>query len=211
MSCGLTLNLDVCKGKSFSKVISWGVAPVVIRPIAGITKGWPTLLDAPSHGLTSDWPFAIVNVEGMTQINARGLPPAAEEYISGRVVDADTVEVLSIDSTKFSSYTSGGQLTYASRPSLAGVTAELQVRKKAGSPLLLRLTSDPDGGIYLDDSTGLVTIYITPEQTAGLSFKVAEYEMEVRTPPSAYAPAGDCYTLIKGIFVAGYEIVTPAI
>jgi len=68
--------------------------------ITGITKADPAVVTATAHGFEDGWQVYINDVSGMTEINGF--------YVRVANKDANTFECYGIDTTKFTTYTSGG-------------------------------------------------------------------------------------------------------
>ena len=68
--------------------------------ITGITKADPAVVTATAHGFEDGWQVYINDVSGMTEINGFSVRVANK--------DANTFECYGIDTTKFTTYTSGG-------------------------------------------------------------------------------------------------------
>lgn len=73
------------------------------KTITGITKANPARVTATAHGFSSGAIVQITGVVGMTEINSR--------YAMVNVVDANTFDAYGIDSTGFTTYSSGGSAT----------------------------------------------------------------------------------------------------
>jgi hypothetical protein len=69
---------------------------------------------------------------------------------------------------------------------LTGYTAELLIRPKAGSPVLLRRLSTDNGEIVLGTTNGLITLRVTDEETLLLtSWKAGSYVLNLTAPSGA--------------------------
>lgn len=119
--------ITIRKGKTLAFLLRWGTVPIVYRPITGITQAAPAVVTAPSHGLVSGWPAAIVSVRGMVEINAQRFPPGESEYRPATVLTADTVEFNDINAADYHAYKAGGYLQYNTPHSLSGYTGRLSV------------------------------------------------------------------------------------
>lgn len=86
---------------------------------------------------------------------------------------------------------------------LTGYTAALQVRETAAesSPVLLEVGSVlPETGIVITPSTGTITITITDEETAALTFKKGVYDLLLS------APDGTKRRLMQGSFTVSPRV-----
>ena len=193
-----TMNLTMVKGKSFMRTIYWGLEPLQFRTVTGVSKTAPVTLTVPNHGLPASWPIAITDVAGMSEINAKAKVPLPDEYLIASRVDQDTLTIPNLSAVGFSNYTSGGLIRFATPANLTGCSALFQARRKPGSPVLLEMSTVEGGGVFLDVENSRILLYTSPEQTETLGFKVAQYELELRPPPTQYAPAGDVYPIMRG-------------
>lgn len=80
-----------------------GPATAAAKTITAATKANPIKLTITAHGLAEGTPVVISAIVGMTEANGKAGVV--------RVVDANNVEIPGVDSTNFSTYTSGGSLT----------------------------------------------------------------------------------------------------
>jgi hypothetical protein len=74
---------------------------------------------------------------------------------------------------------------------LSGALARLQIRQRAGSPVLISATTQ-NGGILIDQPTGRITITFHSDATELLSMRRAKYDLEVQYP------SGDTVRVIQG-------------
>jgi hypothetical protein len=67
---------------------------------------------------------------------------------------------------------------------LTGASAQMQIRQRIGSPVLIDLDTGPDDGITLSGVTGMIDILIPWEVTAALAVRKAVYDLFVTFPHS---------------------------
>jgi hypothetical protein len=113
----------------------------------------------------------------MTQINASN-PVKEKEAVYATVVDADHVELNTVNSSLYSAYLSGGYLQFNTPHSLTGYTARMSIRDEVGGTSLLSLTTE-NGGIVLDDVAKTITLNISAAATAELTFETGTYDLEM--------------------------------
>lgn len=106
------IDFEIVKGKTFRAVVQWETDPIIYKEITVISKTAPVRITAPGHGMPDGRKCAITNVRGMTEINAVANSVTDRDRRPVTVIDADTVEINSIDATGFHAYTSGGILQY---------------------------------------------------------------------------------------------------
>lgn len=173
MSAPIKLNLKVYQGATFRETLRWESSTKVYKPISGITKSAPIVINAVGHGIPVGWRTKVTNVAGMTEINS------SDTYHTVTEVTADTVTINAINALGYKDYTSGGVLEYNEPVALAGYTGRMQIRGKlTDSEVILELTTE-NGGIIIDDVAKTVTIVITAAQSTLLNFTSAVYSLEL--------------------------------
>ena len=173
MSSPIKLNLKVYQGATFREPLRWESSTKVYKPISGITKSAPIVINAVGHGIPVGWRTKVTNVVGMTDINS------AEVYHIVTEVTSDTVTINAVNALGFKDYISGGVLEYNAPVELAGYIGRMQIRSNLTDPeVILELTS-ANGGIVIDDVAKVITIVITAAQSALLNFASAAYSLEL--------------------------------
>lgn len=199
MSCAATADFVFWQGKTFKRVARWESKPYLYKAITGITKAAPTVVTAVGHGIPDGWRVAVVSVQGMTEINARGAPPRESDFKLATVLSSSTVELNEINSYEFTTYTSGGYLQLYTPVDLTGYIARLTIKDKVGGTVLLALTSS--SGIVLDNTAKTITITVTATQTAAMSWVTGVYELEMESP------TGEVTGLLEGSIEVKREVV----
>lgn len=172
-------DLVIYKGSTFTRVVRWASLPYVYTPITAITKAAPVVITAAAHGLRTGWPAAVVSPGGMRQIKAKRSPPLESDMHRVTRVDVDRVSFNEVDSTSFTTYTSGGSLASFTPVDLAGFTARMMVRSTAedtGTPLL-SLVSPTD--IVLDNTEHTITVTIDAATTAAITWEDGVFDLEL--------------------------------
>lgn len=179
------------KGATYKQVLRWETTPRTYANITAITKAGPAVLTIPTHGLPDGWRVdRIVAVGGMKEINTHQL--SAGQFVRtgfGRqfprgfkatVVDSNTIKLLDVNSSSFSTYTTGGQIEYYTPVNLAGYVARMQIRPSASSSTILASLTSAGGDITLDNTAKTITIQIAATATAAYTFRsgVASLELE---------------------------------
>lgn len=181
----------IAQGATFNPRIQYSQPdPISVVDIGDITNSGRAHVTAEGHGLTTDWRVYILGVKGMTRINhqSEALADPFSAY-RARVLDADTIEI-DVDTTRFGTYISSGELRYRPPVDLTGFTARMQIRKDIDdAEPLLELTTE-NGGLALGGSTGVVEILITASDSADLDpddFESAVYDLELVDPSTSPA------------------------
>ena len=169
------LNFKVYQGSTFLQQLRWESETKTYIPITSITKTAPVQITVNSAQNLPPvgWRVRVTNVSGMKEIN---MPEDTYYLLTNK--NAATIELNSVNSTGYSTYTSGGILEFNTPVSLAGYTARMQIRKKLkDTEAVLTLTTE-NGGIVFDNNLKTITITMTAEQTAALTFNSAVYDLE---------------------------------
>lgn len=169
----------IIRGSTFSRVIRWESSPLIYKPITAITKAGPMVISAASHGVPDGWRVTIASAGGIRQANSKQWPPRPSDFKKATVLTAGTLALNDVDSTNFTTYTSGGNLVYYTPVDLAGYTARMMIRstpEATGTPLL-SLVSPTD--IVLDNTAKTITITIAADVTEDFTWNAGSYDLEV--------------------------------
>jgi hypothetical protein len=202
-------NLTILQGKTFSKVFRWESGPLIHKPISAISiaEGAPRLT-VTAHGLRDGWRVAVTRVKGMTGINAKSAPPKQSDYRQVTVVSNDIIEFnrttpVDEQGREWPAYSGGGFIQYNTPVDLEGYSARLVITDTQRN-LLMELTS-ADGDIILDNDEHTITVTMTAEASAAISWSKALYELELTSPTGVVPP------FLRGIVTVTREIaVDPA-
>lgn len=187
--------LVIQRGNSFRLNVRWQQERWGYRTITAIAQSAPVRLTVPQHGIPAGWPAAITGVKGMSALNADDVPPKERAFRPVDVLDADTLELNHIDATGFTPYSSGGQVCFYLPVELDGYRAQMTIISGCGEALpLLQLTSEGNG-IEIDPQQAVIRLLLTPDMTATLSHKTANYFLNL------ISPAGDVDTVMAGRIV----------
>ena len=130
-----TVQLTIRKGSTFLWTLLPETATQKYIPITAITMT-PTgvRLTAASHGLVEGWCFLISRCKGLTRLNmADEGSPRASDYFQANVIDADTVEINTSNTTGDKSYTGGGVLQYGIPMDLIGCVVRAKIIPTEGA------------------------------------------------------------------------------
>ncbi len=168
--------LTIKQGETFRKKWTWCSGANVTKAIAAMTKGFPTLLTVTAHGLPNGpIPVGIVNVADL----ATASPLPADRIIATKV-DTNTISI-DIDSSDFSTYTSGGVLVYTSPMDLTSYLGRCMFRQTIGSATAIVDVDHTDGGIVLGTTEGTVELVLTAAQTTALALGAMVFDLEVES------------------------------
>ena len=193
-------NITILQGKTYKHAIYWEDETYTYKPITAITKGAPVVITSPAHGLTDGWPVVVVSAGGMTQINAENNPPKDKEYKQVTKVGVDTVSLNTVNSSWFSTYTSGGYLQFRTPHPLIGVTARMTIKDKVGGTILAE-----SGGLTplitmsVDDATKTIEFSMTATDTAAITWRRGVYEVEAVDGTTVYSLLSGSVAVIREI------------
>jgi hypothetical protein len=201
MTC--PFNITIRQGKTLTLVVRFEALPYLYKAITAITKAAPAVLTVTGHGIPDGWRVAPVSVQGMTEINAKldgQKRPRLDSYVKATVVDANTISLNEVNSSDFSTYTTGGYLQLFTPVNITGYLARMTVRNKVGGTALLTLTSPAD--IVLDTTKRTFTITVPAATTALMTWRSGVYDFEVE------APDGTVTELLSGNVTVIPEVTT---
>lgn len=186
MACGIKLNLEICPGKTFSKVFRWGQSRKAYAPISAATQAAPCVITATNHGMPDGWAYQIAGATGMEELNTE-----TGKYRQAYVLTAHTVEINELDATSLAAYTGGGVLSYYTPVDLTGYSARMMIRESVEDTTPVISLSSP-GDILLNNTTKTITVQMTATATADLDEMDAVYDIEL------VSGTGEVYLLAYG-------------
>ena len=106
----MSLQLTIRKGASFLWTLRPETALQRYIPITAITMVETGVrLAAEAHGMVEGWRFRVSRCKGLTRLNTVDEDhPRASDYFQATVIDADTVEINTRNTTGDKAYTGGG-------------------------------------------------------------------------------------------------------
>lgn len=192
MTAPVKLNFKIYQGSTFKEVLRWESGTKVYAPITAITKSAPVEITS-TNVIPVGWRFKITDVLGMKEINS------VDTYHIATATTGSTITINALNSTSYSTYTSGGLVEYNEPVDLVGFTARLHVREKLDSATtILELTTE-NGGIVVDNVLKTITLIITAANTAALTFSSAVYSLELVNGVEVTSFASGNMTLIREV------------
>lgn len=167
------LNFKVYQGSTFSEVLRWESSKKIYKAITNITQAAPAVVTAPTHAIPDGWRVKITNVGGMTDINS------TDTYNIATVIDTDNIEINSINSLGYKTYTSGGVIEYNEPVDLTGYTARMQLREKIDSTTIIHELTTENGGITIDIVNYKIELNIPAISTEQFTFNTVVYSLEL--------------------------------
>lgn len=169
------LNYKVYQGSTFQESYRWESETKVYVPIVAISKTAPcSIATNINHNLPPGWRFRVTGVGGMKEINTTG-----DTYHLATAVTPTTITLNQVNSTQYSTYTSGGIVEYNQPVSLQDYSARMQIRETVDSPTAIYSTNNGlGGGIELNLLLNTITITIPAAATQTFEFSTAVYSLE---------------------------------
>jgi hypothetical protein len=169
MSTG-TKDFLIRKGETFSQALRWEAPPIIWKEITAISQTAPARLTVPAHGCKPNWRVKVSTPKSMRELD--------EVTTQATVIDADTVELNTVNASSYKPYTGGGYLSFNTPVDMTGMAARMSIKTKVGGELLLSLTS-LNGDIVVDEVNCTITLKLTAEVTAALTWKGGFYDLEM--------------------------------
>ena len=165
-----TKDFAIRKGATFAQTLRWEAPPIVWKPITAISLTAPVRLTVPGHDCPPNWRVNVSCNKSMRELDgAKGL---------ATVIDADTIEINTINASGFKPYKGDGYLSFNTPVDMTAMTARMSIKDKVGGTELLRL-STLDGTITLDEVSCTISLTIPATVTAALTWKGGVYDLEL--------------------------------
>jgi hypothetical protein len=173
MAAPAKVNFKLYQGSTFNEVVKWESPTKVFKSITGITKSAPPVVTSIAHNIPVGWRILITDVGGMKEIND------AINYVNVTDTSVDALTLGELNAASFSTYTSGGVITYNVPTDLTGYTAKMQIRSKiTDTDFLFELTTE-NAGILLDTTLSTITLFIDAVDTAATPLTTGVYSLEM--------------------------------
>ncbi len=201
-----TKDLPLVQGKTYALVLRWETEPQVYRAITAIQQTAPVRLTVTGHGAPDGWRCAVSNVKGMTEINAEANALREKDFNPVTVIDANTLEINSINAAGFKPYVSGGILQFNTPVNLTGYTSRMKIKDKVGGTVLAstEVGDTPLNilSVALDTAKSTITLTVSATATAALAWTKGVYELEM------VSSAGVVTTILSGKVTVAKEVTT---
>ena len=188
-----TKDLAIRKGATFAQTLRWEAPPIVWKPITAISLTAPVRLTVPAHGCPPNWRVNVSCNKSMREIDgAKGV---------ATVIDADTIEINTINASGFKPYKGDGYLSFNTPVDMTAMTARMSIKDKVGGTELLRLDTTK-GGLAIDPNVCAITMTISAEQTELMAWKRGVYDLEI------VDSLGAVHMLLSGKVTVAPEVTT---
>jgi hypothetical protein len=171
----------------------------VYKAITGISQSAPCLITCPSHGLVNGSPFTVIDVKGMTQINAKFKEFDERDFYRAKVADIHTIEINSLSSASYSTYEGGGYVRYFTPIDFTGMTARMHLRAKIKDTVVLDTLTTENSRVIFDNVGQTITLLFPEATTTAYAFSSAVYDLEIVTSNSVVP-------LLQGSVIVGPEV-----
>ena len=188
-----TKDLTIRKGATFAQTLRWEAPPIVWKPITAISLTAPVRLTVPGHDCPPNWRVNVSCNNSMREMD--GVKGVAT------VIDADTIEINTINASGFKPYKGDGYLSFNTPVDMTGMTARMAIKDKVGGTELLRLDTT-NGGLTIDPDVCAITMTISAEQTELMAWKRGVYDLEV------VDSLGAVHMLLSGKVTVAPEVTT---
>ncbi len=182
------IDMIITRGKTFEFAFLYADEELGYLPITGMPSKAPCRLTVVGHGLPDGWPVQVQCVKAPTELNSA----EGEQYFI-KVVDADTIELNTVNAHCWKSFSGSGLLVFSKPVDLTGWACRAQVRDKVGGTVLFSWHSDPaenpDGEAEVDVAANAFVLKIDAATAAALEWTRGVYDAE------AIAPTGEVYPL----------------
>lgn len=171
------LNYKIYEGSTFQETFRWESQTKSYAQISAITKAAPCVITTQSnHSCPINWRVRVTGAGGMKEINT----VADDDYYLVTSKTSNTVTLNQINSSNYTTYTSGGVLEWNTPVDLAGYTAQMQIRETLDSSTVIhQMTSAANNGIIIDTTNYTITLTIPATTTRDFDFTTAVYSVEL--------------------------------
>lgn len=196
-------DISIRRGSSRRIVVRWETEPYLFAAISSITRAAPAVLNTQQpHGLPDGWNVAVVDAQGMTQLNAKSNPPKPTDFRRARVRSTTQIEFNDTSSALFGAHRANtGFLQWLTPHDLLGYQARMDIKDRVGGTVLLSLTS-ANSRILVSDSEKTITLVFQPADTNDVPWSTGVYDLEM------VAPGGFVTPILSGSFELTTQVTT---
>lgn len=184
------VDITIVKGKTFEFAYRYAEDELVYLPITAMTSLAPVRLTITAHNIPDGWPITVTCVKNPEELNSDA--DGDEPYYFAKFVDADTIELNTVNATCWKTYTSGGLAVFRKPVDLTGYKARMWIKNRVGGEVLLKLDSDPAtlpaGTIQIDTALSAFIPKLSAEVTQLLEWSKGVYDFEAITPTGEVYP-----------------------
>lgn len=196
-------DITLRQGSSERITVRWETEPYVYAAIQSISRAAPAVITTQAaHEIPGGWRVAVVDAQGMTQLNAKSNPPAKTDFRRARVRSGTQIEFNDLSSAAFGAHKTGtGYLQWLTPHPLQDFEARMDIKDRVGGTTLMTLNTD-NGGIVLSDAEKTISLVFNPADTEGLTWRAGVYDLEM------IAPGGTVTSILAGSVELVSEVTT---
>lgn len=196
-------DISIRRGSSRRIVVRWETEPYLFAAISSITRAAPAVLNTQQpHGLPDGWNVAVIDAQGMTQLNAKSNPPKPGDFRRARVRSTTQIEFNETSSALFGAHRGNtGFLQWLTPHELLDYEARMDIKDRVGGTILMTLTSD-NSRILVSDSEKTITLVFQPADTNDVPWSTGVYDLEM------VAPGGFVTPILSGSFELTTQVTT---
>jgi len=170
------LNYKVYQGSTFQEVFRWESQTKGYAQISAITKAAPCVITtSANHSIPAGWRVRVTGAGGMKELNQI----SEDQFYIATGVTSNTITLNQVNSSQYTTYTSGGVVEYNTPVPLTGFTGQMQIRETIDSTTPIIELTTANNGIVIDTTASTVMIRITATQTRAFTFVTAVYSLEL--------------------------------
>ena len=178
------INYKVYQGSTFEESYRWESQTKVYVPISAISKTAPCVITTTgTHVLPVGWRFQVTGVTGMKDINT-----TSDQFYLATGTTSTSITINEVNSSAYSTYTSGGVVEYNQPVDLANYSARMQLRETLDSTTVLHEATTANNQIVIDNTYKSITLTIPAATTQNFTFSTAVYSLELYTSTGRVVP-----------------------
>ena len=203
MPAALQYDLELRRGQTARIPVRWESEPWQYAAIASISRTAPVrITTADPHAIPEGWRCAVVDAQGITNLNA--VMPLRDADLRRATVVSDTlIEFNEVSSAGWGTHRANtGYLAWRTPKDLAGYAARMQIKDRIGGTVLHELTTENDG-ISINVTEKVIELYISDEDAEAWTWASGVYDLEM------VSASGEVTALLEGAVTVGDEVTTP--
>ena len=196
-------DISIRRGSSRRIVVRWETEPYLFAAISSITRAAPAVLNTQQpHGVPDGWKVAVVDAQGMTQLNSKSNPPKPADFRRARVRSTTQIEFNETSSALFGAHRANtGFLQWLTPHDMLDYKARMDIKDRVGGTVLMTLTSD-SGSILISNAEKTITLVFEPADTNTVPWSTGVYDLEM------VAPGGFVTPILFGSFELTTQVTT---
>ena len=179
------ISYKIYQGSTFQETLRWESETKQYAPISTISKAAPCVITtSSSHGVPVNWRIRVTGVSGMKEINT--ISDDAYYLVTSKT--STTLTLNQVNSSNYTTYTSGGIVEFNTPIPITGYTAQMQIRETLDSTTVVHELTTANGGIIIDPVNYTIMLKISAAVTATFNFDAAVYSCELTDAQGTVMP-----------------------